>query len=621
MRCCSPPRPAWVPTCSSSTRSRRSTGPARAAGTGAWDWPPWRSRSRSRQRGSTIPAMLLPDAVCPHSTASPRLGPRAAGDEVHRRCCRGQPRELLPASCPGMAVPLGEPERGRAGRAGQGRTERGSAGQDGMVQGGAGPWDHRIIKVGKDPQGHRVQPAPTTTITPNPEQGAWLNNKGAWLSGNGRGLTEGGWLIGGGPTPRPRRVPLTSRAGNGGSGPRPLHGADRCGAQRGGACSALLCPRGWGGGGLATAPRGSPSPPPPARRGVPPPGPRVPRCPLHAPCPPVSPTSPVSPYPPYPRPPCPPISPHIPPPPQTPCPRGAAPPHLTPPPPPGVLPLSQAWGRAPRLPPSPLPAQRRAFSNNKILVELDESAGVATMKFKSPPVNSLSLDFLTEFCISLEKLENDRACRGVILTSAVPKIFSSGLDITEMCGKSTEHYAEFWRAVQEMWLRLYSSNMVTVAAVNGSSPAGGCLIALTCDYRIMAENPKFSIGLNEAQLGIVAPFWFKDTFVNVVGHRVAESSLQLGSLHPAPEAHRIGLVDELVPEEKLKDRATAVMQQWLALPDHARQLTKTMMRKAVLDRLVAHREEDVQNFISFISKESIQKSLRMYMEMLKKKKG
>lgn len=49
---------------------------------------------------------------------------------------------------------------------------------------------------------------------------------------------------------------------------------------------------------------------------------------------------------------------------------------------------------------------------------------------------------------------------------AVPKIFSSGLDITEMCGKSMEHYAEFWRAVQEIWLRLYSSNMVTVAAIN-----------------------------------------------------------------------------------------------------------------------------------------------------------
>lgn len=59
---------------------------------------------------------------------------------------------------------------------------------------------------------------------------------------------------------------------------------------------------------------------------------------------------------------------------------------------------------------------------------------------------------------------------------------------------------------------------------------------------------------------------FKDTFVNVVGHRIAERSLQLGSLHPAPEAHKLGLVDELVPEEKLMEKAAAVMAQWLALP-------------------------------------------------------
>ncbi|NXJ09401.1 ECI1 isomerase, partial [Odontophorus gujanensis] len=291
----------------------------------------------------------------------------------------------------------------------------------------------------------------------------------------------------------------------------------------------------------------------------------------------------------------------------------------------------QVWGQAAWQPPSLLPTQRRAFSNNKILVELDASSGVATMKFKSPPVNGLSLDFLTEFCISLEKLENDRACRGLIITSAVPRIFSAGLDITEMCGKSTEHYAEFWRAVQEMWLRMYGSSMVTVAAINansqlpspcqGSSPAGGCLMALTCDYRIMAENPKYRIGLNETQLGIVAPFWFKDTFVNTVGHRVAERSLQLGLLHSVTEAHQIGLVDEVVPEEKLQEKAAAVVAQWLALPDHARQLSKSMMRKAVLDHFLAHREEDIQNFVKFTSKDSIQKSLSVYMEMLKKKKS
>ncbi|XP_003228704.1 enoyl-CoA delta isomerase 1, mitochondrial [Anolis carolinensis] len=265
--------------------------------------------------------------------------------------------------------------------------------------------------------------------------------------------------------------------------------------------------------------------------------------------------------------------------------------------------------------------QSRLFSNSKILVELDENTGVATMTMKHPPVNSLSLEFLTEFSISLEKLENDKACRGVILTSALPGIFSAGLDITEMSGKSEAHYTEFWKAVQEMWLTLYHSRVATVAAINGSSPAGGCLMAMSCDYRIMADNPKFSIGLNETQLGIVAPFWFKDTIVNTIGHRAAERSLQLGFLYSPTEALRVGLVDELVPGEKVPLRAAEVMAQWLAIPDHARQLSKSLMRKPTLDRLLAHREADIQNFVSFISRDSIQKSLQKVMEKLKQRKG
>ncbi|XP_075686556.1 enoyl-CoA delta isomerase 1, mitochondrial isoform X2 [Rhinoderma darwinii] len=263
---------------------------------------------------------------------------------------------------------------------------------------------------------------------------------------------------------------------------------------------------------------------------------------------------------------------------------------------------------------------RRQFSENKILVELDESTGVAVIKMKSPPVNSLSLDVLTELSISLEKLEIDRGCRGIILTSTVPKIFSAGLDITEMCGRSSEHYAAFWRAVQEVWLKVYGSNMVTIAAVNGSSPAGGCLLALSCDYRIMADDPKFNIGLNETKLGIVAPFWFKDAMINTVGYRVAEQSLQLGQLYSAQDALKIGLVDALVPEDKVLSTAAAVMTQWLAIPDHARQITKSMMRKPAIDGLVKHREADINNFVSFITKDSIQKALLVYMDRLKLKK-
>ncbi|XP_026180019.1 enoyl-CoA delta isomerase 1, mitochondrial isoform X2 [Mastacembelus armatus] len=272
-------------------------------------------------------------------------------------------------------------------------------------------------------------------------------------------------------------------------------------------------------------------------------------------------------------------------------------------------------------PPIVIAQRRNSSTSPKIKVDLDQSTGVAVMHMQNPPVNSLSLDFLTEFCINLEKLEMDKSCRGLIITSSVPKVFSAGLDIMEMYGTTPERCGEFWKAVQEMWLKLYSSNMVTIAAINGFSPAGGCLISLTCDYRIMADNPRYSIGLNETQLGIVAPFWFKDTMVNTVGHRTTEMSLELGLLYNPSEALKIGLVDHLVPEEQVLTTATQTMTKWLAIPDHARQITKSMMRKPTADKLTSNREADIQNFVSFITKDSIQKSLRVYLEMLRKRKG
>ncbi|XP_055460843.1 enoyl-CoA delta isomerase 1, mitochondrial [Psammomys obesus] len=263
----------------------------------------------------------------------------------------------------------------------------------------------------------------------------------------------------------------------------------------------------------------------------------------------------------------------------------------------------------------------RRFANQRVQVDAEGAAGIAVMKFKNPPVNSLSLEFLTEFVISLEKLENDKSFRGVILTSDRPGVFSAGLDLMEMYGQNPAHYAEYWKAVQELWLRLYLSKLILVSAINGASPAGGCLMALTCDYRIMADNPKYTIGLNESLLGIVAPFWLKDNFVNTIGHRAAERALQLGLLFPPAEALRLGVVDEVVPEDQLHSQAHSVMAQWLAIPDHSRQLTKSMMRKATADNLIRQREADIQNFVSFISRESIQKSLHTYLEKLKQKKS
>lgn len=146
-------------------------------------------------------------------------------------------------------------------------------------------------------------------------------------------------------------------------------------------------------------------------------------------------------------------------------------------------------------------------------------------------------------------------------------------------------------------------------------------MALSSDYRVLADNPKYAIGLNETLLGIVAPFWFKDTLVNTVGHRVAERALQLGLLFPPAEALRVGMVDQVVPEDQVQSAARSVLAQWLAIPGHARQLTKTLMRKPTADRLLKERDADIQNFVRFISRDAIQKALRTYLEKLKQKKS
>ena len=94
-----------------------------------------------------------------------------------------------------------------------------------------------------------------------------------------------------------------------------------------------------------------------------------------------------------------------------------------------------------------------------------------------------------------------------------------------------------------------------VGALNGPSPAAGCLLALACDYRIKPDNPKCVTGLNETLLGFAAPWWVAQTYVNAIGSRQANLALQLSTLFPPQEALKIGLIDQVCPLEDLNSEA------------------------------------------------------------------
>jgi len=243
--------------------------------------------------------------------------------------------------------------------------------------------------------------------------------------------------------------------------------------------------------------------------------------------------------------------------------------------------------------------------------------GFTVISMNKGPANSLNLEFLQEMREAVVSAES--TSKGIVLTSSLPTIFCAGLEITEMYKPEQERLRLFWGALQDLFLALYGCKVPTVAAINGHSPAGGCLLSMCCDYRVMV-GPKYTIGLNETQLGIVAPFWFKDAMVQTVGKRHTELALMLGTLFTPDKALSIGLIDSVVADkEEALAQAEQMLTQLMKIPSEARHVSKMLLRQDLLDRLSKNKEEDIDHFANFIVQPVIQKPMGMYLEALKNK--
>ena len=111
------------------------------------------------------------------------------------------------------------------------------------------------------------------------------------------------------------------------------------------------------------------------------------------------------------------------------------------------------------------------------------SKGVYTISMRNAPVNFLNAKTANALISELDSLEKNKDCRAVVLTSSLPSIFSAGLDLSALYSTSSADLNIFWTAVQEIWIRLYSCRLPVIAAINGSAPAAGCLLAISADYR------------------------------------------------------------------------------------------------------------------------------------------
>lgn len=189
--------------------------------------------------------------------------------------------------------------------------------------------------------------------------------------------------------------------------------------------------------------------------------------------------------------------------------------------------------------------------------KIEERPEAIVVELTSNPVNKQNLEYIRDAHAAMDRVDKLSPHKPLILT-ARGKIFSAGLDFDYVFplfarGQLTEVEAWF-DGYRESMLRVLTSPRLTIAALNGHAIAGGMVLALCCDFRLVAEGDA-KLGLNEVVIGIPMPAVYNELARFRLGELAAAEAVLLGKLYGVADAKRLGLVHDVVPQDKLLDAA------------------------------------------------------------------
>jgi enoyl-CoA hydratase len=189
-----------------------------------------------------------------------------------------------------------------------------------------------------------------------------------------------------------------------------------------------------------------------------------------------------------------------------------------------------------------------------ILIERDEERRVALLRFNRPKqLNALNGQVMDELCNALEALDRDEAIRVLVVTGN-ERAFAAGADIGEMADASPIDMLRTNRIAQ--WDRVRRIGKPVIAAVAGWCLGGGCELAMALDLIVAAEGARF--GQPEINLGVIPGAGGTQRLTRAVGKSAAMEMILTGEPIDAREAHRLGLVARVVPNELVVEDAMAL---------------------------------------------------------------
>jgi len=241
-------------------------------------------------------------------------------------------------------------------------------------------------------------------------------------------------------------------------------------------------------------------------------------------------------------------------------------------------------------------------------IEVEKSDGIATLILARGKVNAINAGVVDELDQHLRILETDPQADGLVITGR-GKFFSFGFDIPEFLPYTREAFADFLIKFTELYTHLFQYPKPVVAALNGHAIAGGCMLALACDNRVMVAG-KGKISLNEITFGSSIFAGSTEMLRFWIGSANATKVLYSGALYSAEQAMNLGLVDEVLEQKDLMIQARRIALDLASKQSPAFASIKALLRKPIAEEMMHRERESISEFIDIWYSEPTRANLR-----------
>jgi len=253
-------------------------------------------------------------------------------------------------------------------------------------------------------------------------------------------------------------------------------------------------------------------------------------------------------------------------------------------------------------------------------INITRKKNYAILHLQQGKVNAINHQLVKEVRSAIQAFQEEEAIRGVIIVGQ-PHYFSAGLDVIELYGLDKKGIQPFFRDFGNLYMELAKFPKPLIAAITGHAPAGGTVIAMTCDYRVMTAGEKYTLGLNEVLVNVPLSEDLIKGYAFWLGDGLSTRYLLQGKLMTAQEAYSVGFVDEVCPMEEVLDRAEAQMKRYLRSNDRIFRDIKSRARKEWINSLGQKGELAMEETMEVWWQPEVRARMKMFVEMLQGKKS